>query len=104
MERSNKLTEAQEERLGVAVEEFGEALQAIGKIVRYGYDNQWLGEGPTKKQKLEEEIAHCMIAINMLIATKDISLDALEQHYNKKKEFIQNHLLHQEGEFDWNEL
>ena len=35
----NKLTAAQTERLAILSEELGEAQQAIGKIMRHGYDS-----------------------------------------------------------------
>lgn len=37
---SNKLNDAQSERLALLLEELGEAQQAIGKILRHGYQSR----------------------------------------------------------------
>ena len=36
----NKLSAAEAERLALLLEELGEAQQAIGKILRHGYENR----------------------------------------------------------------
>ena len=38
-EHFNQLTPAQAERLAILAEEAGEIVQAVGKILRHGYDN-----------------------------------------------------------------
>lgn len=39
MEHFNRLTPAEAERLAYLAEEMGEALQAIGKVLRHGYES-----------------------------------------------------------------
>jgi hypothetical protein len=57
-EFSNGLTPAQLERLAFLSEELGEAQQAIGKIVRHGYDsyNPLVLTNSNNREDLEKEI------------------------------------------------
>lgn len=50
------LTDAQKERLYMLSEEAGEVVQAVGKILRHGYDNHHPDGGPTNRRLLELEI------------------------------------------------
>lgn len=75
----NKLTPRQAERLAVLCEELGEAQQAVGKILRHGYNSY----DPTvinpliNKYALENEIAHVMVAADMLCLDGDLSRSAI---------------------------
>lgn len=74
----NKLSNAQAERLYILLEELGEAQQAIGKILRHGYESGW--NGSNNRIDLEKELGHVQYAIKRLNA-KDLNeirvIDAL---------------------------
>lgn len=66
----NGLSNAALERLAVLVEECGESLQCIGKILRHGYDSTHPNGGPTNRDMLERELADVTVAAELLY-TKD---------------------------------
>lgn len=51
----NQLTPAEAERLALLAEECGEVIQAIGKILRHGYESRHPDGGPTNREALERE-------------------------------------------------
>ena len=92
MEKSfNGLTPAEAERLSYLLEELGEAQQAIGKILRHGYESRdptkpvpvfndnrgghtgYRNTSPTNRQMLERELGDVRRAINMLTKAGDLS-------------------------------
>lgn len=81
MKFSNNLSDAQLERLAILSEELGEAQQAIGKIIRHGYDSNnpdlprpvYCGIPTGNRQDLEKELGDVMYAIDALAATRDIN-------------------------------
>jgi NTP pyrophosphatase (non-canonical NTP hydrolase) len=75
----NGLTPAQAERLFYLTEELGEAQQAIGKILRHGYESR----DPTKatatnREDLARELGDVQRAINMLLEAHDVSSDEMK--------------------------
>jgi hypothetical protein len=66
----NCLTNAELERLALLSEELGEVQQAIGKILRHGYESKYSGR--TNRQDLEYEIGLIEVAINLLKMVGDI--------------------------------
>ena len=67
-EHFNGLTPAEAELLALLAEKMGEAIHAIGKIFRHGYESTHPGNpnGPTNRQMLEKELGdveHCMIRL-----------------------------------------
>lgn len=65
----NRISEAEQERLGLFTEETGEANQIIGKILRHGIDSYHPEEpGLSNAQLLELEIGHVIAAIDILVA------------------------------------
>ncbi len=80
---SNGLTLAQIERLSVLSEELGEAQQAIGKILRHGYESHnpdIKEESPSNRQNLEKELGHILAATKLLedCPEKDLSSDQIK--------------------------
>lgn len=87
----NRLTPAQAERLYYLLEELGEAQQAIGKILRHGYESRdptkatplfdenrggdmgWQNTSPTNRAMLEDELGDVTRAIAMLVGAGDLS-------------------------------
>ena len=101
----NKLTAAQTERLAILSEELGEAQQAIGKILRHGYEScnpLWPeddGEGgyeraPTNRESLEKELGDVVFAINLL--GNDIHQPTIGRRVLAKAEKIKPYLHHQD--------
>ena len=86
----NKLTPAEAERLFYLLEELGEAQQAIGKILRHGYESRdptkavpvtddnrggtigWRNGSPTNREMLETELGDVQRAIYMLCEADDL--------------------------------
>lgn len=96
----NQLTPAQHERLAILSEELGEAQQAIGKILRHGYEshNPTISvpedERPaTNREELEKELGDVVFAINLL--GSDIYQPAIGRRVLLKAEKIKPYLHHQ---------
>lgn len=69
----NKLTTAQAELLALLSEELGEAQQAIGKILRHGYEsrNPLLPHSLTNRAALAKELGDVLCAIDLICLTGD---------------------------------
>lgn len=72
MDHFNGLTPAEAERLALLCEELGEAQQAIGKILRHGYESTHPDGGPTNRETLEREIGDIYAAAQMLEDAGDV--------------------------------
>lgn len=88
-EHFNRLTPAEHERLAYLMEECGEVVQIIGKILRHGYESRdptkatptfdpnrggqdgWRNTSPTNRELLARELGDVMRAMDMLAAAKD---------------------------------
>lgn len=96
----NKLSPAEAERLALLLEELGETSQAIGKILRHGYESRHpfveYGHGPTNRERLEKEIADVYVAIRMMFDSGDIRQLACAVHEERKTESVKKYLHHQE--------
>jgi NTP pyrophosphatase (non-canonical NTP hydrolase) len=94
---SNELTDAQLERLAILSEELGEAQQAIGKIIRHGYEsyNPVVDTGMTNRRELERELGDILCAIQMLVRANDMSMAAMEVRRGDKRQSIKKWLHHQ---------
>lgn len=104
----NELTPAQAERLAILSEEMGEAQQAIGKILRHGFDSHNpdfpLSESPdtvthsvSNRSMLEKEIGDVFFAIDML-CVRDLSISKIYYSRNNKPERMKPYLHHQKEE------
>ena len=96
---SNGLTDAQAERLAILLEELGEAQQAIGKILRHGYDS-WdpttVGTQTTNREDLARELGDVKFAVDRLIGNEDIDRYILATRVIQKAQKIKPYLHHQE--------
>lgn len=73
-ESFNQLSSAEAERLALLLEELGEAQQAIGKILRHGYESHYPERLSTNRQELEKELGDICAAIHILCErNKDLS-------------------------------
>jgi len=93
----NQLTPAQAERLAILLEELGEAQQAIGKILRHGYDsvNPLVLGSPTNRKNLEKELGDVQCAIDRLCQARDIRRGAVNTWASKKQLLATPYLHHQ---------
>lgn len=98
MEAINKLTNAQLERLAYLSEELGETIQAVGKIIRHGYDHQHpdFESEETNRDDLEKELGHVTLAMFMLVNSGDLCYEKIEMSTKIKKELIKKYLYYQE--------
>lgn len=89
----NGLSPAELERLAILSEECGEVVQAIGKILRHGYESCY-DNGRTNREQLEIEIADVAILFDMLIQNEDVSLPHLEDASIAKRLRMNKYLHH----------
>ncbi len=79
MDNFNQLTNGEAERLALLLEELGEAQQAIGKILRHGYDSCHPDGGPNNRERLEMELGDVEHAINRLCYHNELSYTEIEK-------------------------
>ena len=98
MEHFNKLSPAEAERLAILSEECGELIQAIGKVLRHGYDSKNPDDINHKgnREDVTIECADVSYAIGRLIATDDICVPAYYDHLRDKRVKISRYEHHQE--------
>lgn len=91
----NQLTPGEAERLALLAEELGESIQAIGKILRHGYESRHPDGGPTNRQSLEIELGDVKHAINRICESGDLSASNIEDRTLNKAVTVQKYLHHQ---------
>ena len=93
---SNELTAAEIERLALLAEECGEVIQAVGKILRHGYESTHPDGGATNRELLEEELGDLRHAQDRMTLAKDVNVRAIEEAKQEKAERITAYLHHQQ--------
>lgn len=93
----NRLTPAQAERLAFLAEECGECIQAIGKILRHGYESHapTVFCSPSNRKTLEIEIGDVSAAITLLVNASDVDIRALHKRELKKRVSVLERMHHQ---------
>jgi len=94
MEHFNQLTPPEAERLAILLEELGEAQQAIGKILRHGYESTHPDGGPTNRETLQREVGDVHYAIMRLCESGDLDELTILQWQAHKAEKIEQYLHH----------
>jgi NTP pyrophosphatase (non-canonical NTP hydrolase) len=100
MEHFNALTPAEAERLALLAEECGECIQAIGKILRHGYESQHpegIHHGATNRQRLVEEMGDVQAAILMLCENGDAKQADIHTACVDKLVRVRRYLHHQKA-------
>jgi NTP pyrophosphatase (non-canonical NTP hydrolase) len=97
MSAFNELTPAEAERLALLLEELGEAQQAIGKVLRHGYESTHPDGGPTNREMLEDELGHVYFAAALLCESGDLEATGIFRSQSVKEEDVKQYLHHQEG-------
>jgi len=89
------LTAAQIERLAWLAEECGEAVQAVGKVLRHGYQVGSPFGGPINRVSLEKELAHVQAAIDCMKDAHDLRRGDMSMWRKKKLVDVQQWMHHQ---------
>ena len=95
MEHFNKLSPAEAERLALLAEECGEVVQAIGKVLRHGFENSHPDGGPTNREALERECGDVYHAIWRLTSAGDIDGEVVSHRDDNKAKSVMCYLHHQ---------
>jgi NTP pyrophosphatase (non-canonical NTP hydrolase) len=93
----NKLTPAETERLSLLAEECGEVIQAIGKILRHGFESNspLLPDSPNNRHQLARECGHVIVSITRMVDAHDLrSADVVISKMEKRRD-VQKYLHHQ---------
>lgn len=100
-EFTNGLTDAEAERLAILAEELGEAMQAVGKILRHGYESydpareEEMGIEGQNRRDLEKELGDLKHAIDRMISADDLDAVAMTRRAAEKAKKIAPYLHHQ---------
>ena len=91
------LSEAERERLALLVEENGEVLQAIGKVLRHGFEsrNPLDRSSETNRLQLAREVGHLEHAVNRLTGAGDLERDTIDDARERKERTVGRWLHHQ---------
>ncbi len=93
------LTEAEQERLVILVEECSEVSQAACKVLRHGYEsvNPKVALSETNREGLQRELGDLLHALCRLTAAGDLDKQVIESRGVQKAERILPYLHHQGG-------
>lgn len=91
----NGLKPAEAERLALLLEECGEAIQAIGKVLRHGYESHHPSGGPTNRELLQAELGDITAAIRLMTRADDVASTEIEGWAEAKRERVREYLHHQ---------
>ena len=93
----SRLTEAEQERLVILMEECAEVIQAGAKVLRHGYEstNPKKNDQETNKWALEREIGDLLHAIDRLTVAHDLNRAAINESRQSKAKLIEPYLHHQ---------
>lgn len=78
------LTPAEIERLAMLAEECGEVVQAVGKILRHGWESQSPYGSKTNQVALEREIGNVRAIVGLMLDSRDLRLGDI-QHWQRSK-------------------
>lgn len=94
---SNKLTDAQYERLVILAEECNEVIQIIGKILGHGYESYHPSADRSSNNRvlLQKEIGDFQCILQMMINANDVNEYAINIHKKSKSDKIKQDLHHQ---------
>ena len=105
-ENFNKLTDAELERLSMLSEECGEVMQAIGKILRHGYedthpnnidaDGKVINKDAVNRNDLEKEMGDVLGLINYMTEMGDVKQNAVTNSMITKIERSSKYMHHQD--------
>ena len=94
---NNGLSVAEAERLALLAEECGELVQAIGKVLRHGYDSTHPADphGPNNRANLEREMGDVRAAMILLCSAGDANKAEVRALAEMKLVKVRQYLHHQ---------
>ncbi len=96
---NNRLSDAQLERLALLAEEMGEALHAIGKIIRHGYESVDSTLPAHKmisnRAMLQKELGDVRAAMILLCNANDLTKEVIHARADEKLISVRKWLHHQ---------
>lgn len=90
----NKLDPADAELLALLAEECAEVIQAVGKILRHGFESTYPGAATTNRDNLMKELGHVDCAFRLLVKRQQISRPHVTDAQEKKMASIAQYLHH----------
>lgn len=93
MKSFNGLTAKEAELLALLAEECGEVIQAVGKVLRHGFESRHPDGGPTNREALASEIGHTRAA-TFLLFDSGISQNRVTKASNEKLTKVEAYLHH----------
>lgn len=95
MEHFNQLTPSEAELLACASEEAAEVGQAIGKILRHGYES-YHPDFPltSNRESLEKELGDLLAIQEMMVEAGSLNVLAIRRHADAKRKNVRNFLHH----------
>jgi NTP pyrophosphatase (non-canonical NTP hydrolase) len=79
------LTQAEIERLAILAEECGEVVQAVGKVLRHGWESQSPYGGKPNRVSLERELGNVRAIVNLMLDSGDVRLGEVQTWQRAKK-------------------
>ena len=95
MKPFNRLDNAEAERLALLMEECGEVVQIIGKILRHGYESRHPEGGESNRSLLHDELGDVKHAMDRMINEGDLVRSMIEEAAECKAERVAEFLHHQ---------
>lgn len=92
MQSFNELSPAEAERLALLAEEMGEAIQAIGKILRHGYESTHPNGGPSNREALTREIGDVYATVCIMCDQGDLQYTKIAERVERKKIAVRQYL------------
>jgi len=93
----NKLTDGEIERLALLSEECGECVQAIGKVLRHGWESCHPDGGENNRQLLIREIADVRMAMQLMVDAHDMNIEDIVNYEFAKRCTSEHYLHHNKG-------
>jgi NTP pyrophosphatase (non-canonical NTP hydrolase) len=90
------LSAAEIERLAILAEECGEVVQAVGKVLRHGWDSQSPYGGKPNRVALEREIGNVRAVVNLMLDAGDVRLRDVQSWQRCKRLALPRWTHHQE--------
>ena len=98
----NNLTPGEAERLALLAEECGECIQAIGKILRHGYESvhpEGRDQGRNNRDNLVREVGDIRAALSILCEAGDLDENDIVSARTEKLQRVGKYLHHQPADF-----
>jgi NTP pyrophosphatase (non-canonical NTP hydrolase) len=92
MLRVTRITEAEQEQIGLLSEEMGEVTQACGKILRHGINSHHPSSGMSNREDLTAEAGDAIAAIEILIEAGTLTREMVEDAVDAKLEKLLDYL------------